>query len=273
MYSSGITEATSRNSRRFFSNSTAHYQHSYWRCMEPSRFEVSPSEEEIKRYGGAILFGYQNMDRLLERFLKMERDGILLILLSALSQQPFLKYEKIGGQRFYRLKDVDGFLKRLGLTPSSSRPVMTHQYLLHFPDQETRDHATKRLRQVSVDGEVAFQVDPMDGNKLYFGCQIRSHLGTDARLSIFQTHHSYPAFFDVFYQIDGIKSGCHHPDGILWFKTGQHTQHAGKTSILNIFPTVLECYGVEQHGKSETGQNGVSLIPKMVLPSHAAAVF
>ena len=41
----------------FFSNSTAHLQHAYWRFMEPEAFELEPSEEDLATYGNAVLFG------------------------------------------------------------------------------------------------------------------------------------------------------------------------------------------------------------------------
>src|SRR5205085_556075 len=39
----------------FFLNSTAHYQHFYWRNMEPEIFSVSLSPEEAAKYESAIL--------------------------------------------------------------------------------------------------------------------------------------------------------------------------------------------------------------------------
>ena len=49
----------------FFVNSTAHLQHAYWRHLEPETFTVQPSATEVDKYRDAILFGYQQMDRLL----------------------------------------------------------------------------------------------------------------------------------------------------------------------------------------------------------------
>ncbi len=48
-----------------FLNSTAHYQHLYWRNMEPEHFKVKPAADEQEVYEEAILFGYQEMDRLI----------------------------------------------------------------------------------------------------------------------------------------------------------------------------------------------------------------
>jgi hypothetical protein len=42
----------------FFLNSTAHFQHLYWRNMDPSAFRIKPTDSEQEEYGKAILFGY-----------------------------------------------------------------------------------------------------------------------------------------------------------------------------------------------------------------------
>jgi predicted AlkP superfamily phosphohydrolase/phosphomutase len=62
-------------------------------------------------------------------------------------------------------------------------------------------------------------------------------------------------FFDLLYQIEGMKSGKHHPDGCLWIRRGEHKQAAAKVSILDVLPTVLAFFGV-----SATGYAGRSLL-------------
>ena len=73
----------------FFSNSTAHLQHSYWRHMDPAPFALKPSAAETEQYGDAVLYGYEAMDRLIGRFLRLIDDETVVILSSALSQQIF----------------------------------------------------------------------------------------------------------------------------------------------------------------------------------------
>ena len=58
----------------FFLNSTAHYQHLYWRNMEPEHFKVKPDAGEQEVYEEAILFGYEQMDRLLGELLDLAGD-------------------------------------------------------------------------------------------------------------------------------------------------------------------------------------------------------
>ncbi len=87
----------------FFVNSTAHYQHTYWRNMTPENFQIKPSDEENRAYGGAILYGYQQMDVLMGKFMKMAGRDKTLIFCTGLSQQPYLKAEASGGRHYYRL--------------------------------------------------------------------------------------------------------------------------------------------------------------------------
>ena len=108
----------------FFLNSTAHLQHAYWRCMEPERFLRAPDPGEAETYGDAILFGYQNMDRLLPDFFKLEQGGVTLAMVTALSQQPFLKHEASGGQRFYRPRNLAALLELAAVRPRTIEPLM-----------------------------------------------------------------------------------------------------------------------------------------------------
>jgi hypothetical protein len=226
----------------FFLNSTAHYQHTYWRHMEPEAFRVQPSEEERRRFGGAILFGYQSMDRLLGDFFRLESSDVMLILATAISQQPFLKREGSGGQHFYRPRDFESLLDSLGIRAREVRPVMTHQFLLSYSSESEARMARAKLESVFCDGNQVFDFASSDPSTLYLGCQIYSSLPHDV-MATMGNGFSVP-FFDLFYAIGGIKSGCHHPDGVLWIKSGEHKVHTEKISILDVLPMLLRQYGI-----------------------------
>ena len=53
--------------------------------------------------------------------------------------------------------------------------------------------------------------------------------------------------FDVFYQADSLKSGIHHPDGLLWIRRPdrRHAVHAEKVPLVCVAPTVLRLLGLE----------------------------
>lgn len=248
------------NFSTFFLNSTAHLQHTYWRHMDPEAFSVRPDQVELDRYGDAILFGYQNMDRALGRFFALEkRFPVTLILASALSQQPFLKAEGEGGQRFYRPRNMESFLAWLDLKPSSSQPVMTHQYMLRFDQADQADQAVSRLEKLTVHNQRLLDIDRRDPTTVYIGSQIRQLLPDDSEL-IGMNGESRP-FADLFYLIDATKSGCHHPDGVLWFKTGEGQKHEDRVSILNVLPTLLDMFDVPVPAHLGQGANHRSLLP------------
>lgn len=227
----------------FFCNSTAHFQHSYWRHMDPSAFSVKPSEGEKARYENAILYGYQKMDALLADFAELERDGTTLILATALSQQPFLKWEAIGGQRFYRPLDVAHMLSGFGISYAAIEPVMTHQFVIRFPDAAAADEAVSRLKRLSVNGSPLFGVERRHEDGVLIGNCLRTLVSDDAIITMSGSNETW-AFKDVFYLIDATKSGCHHPDGVLWVKTGSHKKHERKISILDVLPTVLDMFSL-----------------------------
>lgn len=228
----------------FFSNSTAHYQHAYWRHMEPESFTVRPSLDDLKRYGNAILFGYQEMDGLLGHFSKLEDEGVVLVLATALSQQPYLKKEEQGGAFFYRPKNIEKFLNALGISYEKIFPVMTHQFLVHFQNHELTDKAFLILQSLKYEGRNVFGFDPSDPCTLYFDIRISSEVPQHASIESQDLSLQSFQFFDVFYKLDVVKSGCHHPNGVLWFKTGQHRDFPERVSILDVFPTILGFFDI-----------------------------
>lgn len=227
----------------FFLNSTAHLQHTYWRQMQPDAFTVKPTQEEVETYGDAILFGYKKMDELLGRFLRMADPDTILVFVTALSQQPFLKHEAIGGQRFYRPKSIDALLKSLDIHPVRAEPVMTHQFVLRFDTEAEALAAKEKIAAVRSDGVPVFGIDEAEPTDVYMGCTIRGQLTPASTIDLGQG--AAPAnFFDYFYQIEGMKSGRHHPDGCLWIRRGHHAVASEKVSILDVLPTTLDLLGL-----------------------------
>ncbi len=243
----------------FFINSTAHLQHTYWRHMDPEPFSIKPSTDERAAYGDAILFGYQAMDTLLREFERLVDDDTVTILCSALSQQPFLRREGDGGQHFYRLRDVAALLRRLAIAPQSVEPVMTHQYVLRFGSPAEVEAAVAALRAVRLADQEVFAAVPSERLSLYIGCQLYERVAADAAVTGLRYEYAPVRFFDLFYAIDAIKSGCHHPDGVLWIRTGRHAVHRERVSILDIAPTICELIGVP--GDINARGGGTSLVP------------
>ena len=244
----------------FFINSTAHLQHAYWREMDPEAFELKPTARNVEVYGDAVLFGYRSMDALLREFMTLADRDTILILCSGLSQQPFTKRDSAGGQHFYRLRDPAEFLGIIGVQPRDIEPVMTHQYVLRFANDQEAVAASAKLQAVRLHGQQIFGIAaPQDGS-LLFGCQISEEIRDDGELSGTGKNSNAPRFFSVLYAIDATKSGCHHPEGLLWIHTGGHCVHEREVSILDIPATIIDLLGAGAAGL-RTGARGQSLVP------------
>lgn len=233
------------NFSTFFLNSTAHMQHAYWRYMDPAPFQVKPSEEERREYGEAILFGYREMDRMLGRFMELAGKDAILVFSTALSQQPCLIYEQIGGKRFYRPKDFDAFIAASGIgMPYKCSPVMSEQFHLYLTNEDDANVAERRLAALRVSDRVLMHVRREGPTALYAGATIFDEVPRDAVLTT-EDGRSIP-FFDVFYQADTIKSGMHHPDGALWIRmpTREHRVEPEHVPLRAVAPTLLAMLGV-----------------------------
>ncbi|MDH3658619.1 MAG: alkaline phosphatase family protein [Alphaproteobacteria bacterium] len=246
----------------FFVNSTAHYQHAYWRDMDPALFGDEAIGESPKK--NAILFGYQCMDRLLGELMRLaEETGALLILSSALSQQPYLDPNNVKGRAYYRFHEIGEFLRSIGVTWTSIDPVMTNQYRVHFNSDDEAVVAAEKLARLTWEGRQVVQAMHDHQRQLYLGIGIHDAVPDDARLSLPDSNRDRP-FYDLLYKIDVSKSGRHHPDGVLWFRTGRFHRHEAKPSILDILPTLLDLRGIDRSASAHLP--GKSLAPLLSTP-------
>ena len=251
----------------FFLNSTAHLQHSYWRHMDPDAFTVRPNAGETAVYGDAIRFGYEAMDGLVGKFLALaDRTKAVPMMMTALSQQPFLRHEEQGGQHFYRLHNAEIFLRGLGVAYSDVDPTMTHQYLARFAGPAEVAAARARIEQLRLVGtdagaSILFGFASVDAGDdgLYFGCQISTQVSADAQIRDDATGEHFP-FARLLYKIEAIKSGRHHPEGALWIGADRPCVHSDHASILDVFPTVLDMLGIAEPAEEREGRSLMPLL-------------
>jgi hypothetical protein len=224
----------------FFSNSTAHYQHYFWRNMEPDKLQVRPAEGDHKSLDDAIAFGYRQMDDLIGKFMADYPDA-LLVFCTALSQQPWTDTTKVT----YRPKDFTAFLKFAGIDTAGVelKPVMAEQFHAEFPDEPAARKAADLLGKLTVDGEPMMLVD-RQGNDVFTGCKIIDPHASEK--TIVGAPGGPAAFSDVLYMIHSMRSGRHHPDGALWIRGGDHRRVAEKVPLTAIAPTVLAHFDVAQ---------------------------
>jgi hypothetical protein len=229
----------------FFVNSTAHLQHMYWRNLEPELFRVKPTPQEQEEFESAILFGYQEMDLLIGRFRELVGDDATIILCTALSQQPCLIYEDLGGKVCYRPRDFEELIAFAGITTRHTvTPVMAEEFHICFESEKHAADARPLLLGLQV-GRRPLLCAHRDGKVLYVGCQVNDDLPQDSVLQNVHSGQSAP-FFDLIYRFKEKKSGMHHPDGMLWIRRPEkhHHVHVDKVALTSIAPTILDMFGI-----------------------------
>jgi Type I phosphodiesterase / nucleotide pyrophosphatase len=231
----------------FFLNSTAHLQHVHWRNMDPEPFKVKPTDAEQAEYQHAVRFGYIEMDRILADIVAAAPADAVIVFATALSQQPCLLYEDIGGKTFYRPRIGEKLLDFLGITECRAfEPVMSEQFHLRFDSASVAEDAAKRLGALRIDGKEVMTVELRDGN-VFAGCTIFRTLDPGAVLKGGPNGTSIE-FFRLFYQVENLKSGMHHPDGLMWIRVPglAHRVYAEKVSLRDVAPTLLALLGIEK---------------------------
>jgi hypothetical protein len=230
----------------FFLNSTAHFQHAYWRNMEPEHFKIKPDPGEQAVYQDAILYGYEQMDALCGRLLRLAGDDTTLMFATALSQQPCLTYEETGGKTLYKPTDFEALLRAAGITDTAvAAPVMAEEFHLTFDTEAIAIAAESRLTRLRYRDAAVLGIR-RQGADLMCGCRVWERVEPDALVQVDGEARTIP-FDELFYRVDMVKSGMHHPDGMLWVRTPdrRHVEHSGKVPLTSIAPTILEMYGLE----------------------------
>jgi hypothetical protein len=80
-----------------------------------------------------------------------------------------------------------------------------------------------------------------EGDSVFASCCIFGELGEDAVLRIEGSDRSIP-YFDLFYPADVLKSGMHHPGGILWNRHAhkRHSIRQDRVPLTSIAPKILD---------------------------------
>jgi hypothetical protein len=231
----------------FFLNSTAHMQHVYWRNMEPEHFALAPSPEEQDHFASAILHGYQEMDDLVGRMFKLLGDNAIIMMATALSQQPCLSFEATGGKHGHRVIDLDALTAFAGITRSHrSARAMAGQFWVHMQNAADAADAETKLAALHVGEQRALLVKREEAS-VFVSCAINRAVDREAVVRIADSESSIP-FFEMFHQVEEMKSGMHHRDGILWIRHPQrpHSIHEDKVGLIAIAPTILDMLGMEK---------------------------
>ncbi|HUR77928.1 MAG TPA: hypothetical protein VMZ22_08265 [Acidimicrobiales bacterium] len=221
----------------FFSNSTAHLMHYFWRDMTPEAFDVKPPVENHPSLRASVLDGYKAMDALIGRF---ERDfrETRFVFVTALSQQPWTDTVKCT----FRPINFGAFLRFAGIDTAKVevKPVMAEQFRIVSDSPAVLEDAETELRAMRV-GDDALMAIRREDDALFVGCAV-----TDpSYLSRSVTHNGESRRFDALLHMVGtMRSGKHHPDGCLWVRSGTHRVFEEKVPLERVAPTVLSQLGV-----------------------------
>jgi len=249
----------------FFSNSTAHYQHLYWRNFDPAPFKVKPTAAEQAAHGDAIRYGYENHDKLIRDVVDLAGKDAVILLCTALSQQPCTRFDDDGGKNLYRPRDFDAFVRACGVSGSSgTAPVMAEQFQVLFPTAEAARKAAAQLDSAQYRGRKLLLVERKQ-KELLAGCILHDTFDTSGEVEGNGFH--FP-FEKLLYRMEGIKSGMHHPHGIFWIRLPEqeHRVVPGTVPLSRIAPTVLSLYGIPKpfhmRGDALPGYSPVAPMPR-----------
>jgi hypothetical protein len=120
---------------------------------------------------------------------------------------------------------------------------MAEQFHVECPDDESAAQTEWRFRDLALDDEPVMAVK-REGNNVFAGCRVTDQ-GVLDRPVTRRSDGDRRRFGDLFYMIHTMRSGRHHPDGVLWVRNGRHTIVQEKAPLTDIAPTILEHFGVE----------------------------
>jgi hypothetical protein len=223
----------------FFSNSTAHFQHYFWRNFRPESFSAPPPPEDHPSLTDAVLTGYRNYDRLLGRFLS-DFPNERLVFATALSQEPWDTTWCT-----YRPQDFDRLLEVLGIDASRTavEPVMADEFFLSFPDQAAADEAMQRLRDSRIGNEPLFRTQQNEPLRVKICCAV-NEWSAERQADVTLPGGKHERFDTLFYRIHSIRSGRHHPDGCFWVQSAAPRRVEEKIPLTSVAPTILRLFGV-----------------------------
>ncbi|CAN5451374.1 hypothetical protein BH20ACI1_BH20ACI1_18290 [soil metagenome] len=232
----------------FHTNHVAHFQHTYWKAMQPEVFPQPTTEKERGIYGNAIEYGYQSADELLKRAVDLCDDDTVLMVASSMGQKPYIKDSKKGKQigqmrsldKLVEILDVEGQVKTIS--------TMSDQFNIYPNSDAVKEIVKQKLSAVYIDtteqpmffiGELDdfITVNLMNYDEISEDSQC--HFPNDEEDKIFR-------YEDLVYQTGHSKSGCHDPQGMLIIY-GNGIRRGGKIEDVNnldIAPTLLTILGL-----------------------------
>ena len=232
----------------FHTNHVAHYQHTYWKAMQPNEFlPLETTLKERKIYGSAIEFGYLAADRVLAEMIDLMDKDTVLVVASSMGQKPFKTALK-EGKKIMQIRDLDKLLEILQVKGQARAvSMMSDQFNIYADSPELLDSIHQQMKAAYVDkpGTRAFYTESV-GNAITATLIRADSIEEDSKM-VFPATPSEPSvrFGDMVYMTGHVKSGCHDPKGmIVFYGAGIHSgTQLDACNNLDIAPTLFSLMG------------------------------
>lgn len=196
-----------------FLNSVAHYQHHFWRNLEPGEFAPEISSPDCRPQDNPVLYGYKVMDEVLGRVI----DGVnlaetLVLVISGLSQVPDTRFESQGGMNYYRLIEHKKFAGIIGLPEDEVYPLMSRDWQIRAP-REKRSAIISTLESFRVGPDSLFKVSEDTEGYIFVETAVTRMVAS--KESIYRGDTPAGTFGEHFTRT-AVKSGHHTGTGVMW---------------------------------------------------------
>ena len=232
----------------FHTNHVAHFQHTYWKAMEPDSFEEATTAEERRVYGDAILYGYQTADELLKRVLKLLDENTVLVVASSMGQKPFASHRE-GGKAIRQLRSLDRLLELVDEDNNATAiTTMSDQFNIYPKSHEASERILGALKAAYVDRKdqpmfYAYRVE----DSITVNLTPYVDVGEDSRCCFPHKGDGFSVpYSNLVYSTGMTKSGCHDPVGMMMMYGAGVSRgaHIASCNNLDIAPTLLQILGL-----------------------------
>lgn len=223
------------NFSTLFLNAGAHIQHHYFfnskycdseNLINPNWYlksEEDPFEEMLMVY-----------DAILQELL--EQDNCELVVATGLSQKV---HEHI--KFYYRLKNHDKFLTKMGISFKDVKPRMTRDFLISFDTIKEAKRAEKELSEIVLHGEMVFGEIDNRGVELFVVLTYDKEITESCSVNILGIECN---LLDLVTFV-AIKNGEHQSRGYAFFSDGiSRLAPADKSNVTNINKSILDFFDV-----------------------------
>jgi len=218
-----------------FLNSGAHIQHHYLCSSKSYNGPVKNPDWYISSENDPLLEILEMYDKILKDLRNLK--DIRLMIAVGLRQVPFEN-----AVFYWRLKDHDGFLKKIGINFKKTTPRMTRDFLIEFENNYDLVEAEKSLKKVrTINGDLIFREVDNRGNDLFVSLTYSHDIQDD--FSIFLDETEFKDFKkDVSFV--AIKNGHHDSLGYYLDSSRKPFEGNANIPIKNIFMYVMNHFGI-----------------------------